>query len=444
MPHTPDNPPQSRRSFIKTTAAASAAVWPSAALASGARAAGSDEVKVGLIGAGGRGRGAASQALTAEPYAKLVAIADAFADRTEDATSMLKQQVSEESGEGIGNRVAVEPENQFAGFDAYKKVIDMSDVVILTSTPHFRPRHLRAAVEAGKHVFCEKPVAVDPVGIRSVLESTKLARKNGTSLVSGLCWRYHPVIRATFQQLHDGLVGDITAMECTYNTGGVWDPRKTRQQCASDMEYQIRNWYYYTWLSGDFNAEQHVHSLDKMQWAMHDVPPETIRGSGGRTVRTQEKYGNIYDHFNVIYEYANGVKAFSSCRHWRNSANEVSDRIFCTEGTVEINSAKTKIVNRKGDTVWKYEPKKGEETNMYQVEHNELFQAIRDNKPINNGKYMSLSTMMAISGRMATYTGKKLTWDQCMNSKLDLTPENYEFGEAPEVKIAVPGKTKFI
>lgn len=413
-------------------------------LAAGARAAGSDEVKVGLIGAGGRGRGAAGQALTAEPYAKLVAVADAFPDRADDAVQMLKKQVDEESGEGIGNRVDVESGGQFAGFDAYKKVIDKSDVVVLTSTPHFRPRHLRAAVEAGKHVFCEKPVAVDPAGIRSVLQSAAIAKQNNTCLVSGLCWRYHPVIRATFQQLHDGLVGDITSMECTYNTGGVWDPRKTREQCGSDMEYQVRNWYYYTWLSGDFNTEQHVHSLDKMQWAMHDVPPGSVRGSGGRTQRTDEKYGNIYDHFNVIYEYANGVKAFSSCRHWKNSANEVSDRIFCTKGTVHIDSSRTKIVNLKGETVWKYKKKEGEETNMYQVEHNELFKAIRDGKAINNGEYMSLSTMMAISGRMAAYTGKKLTWQQCMDSKLDLTPKSYEWGDAPAVEIAVPGKTKFI
>jgi predicted dehydrogenase len=432
---------QSRREFMKAGAAASAVVWPSTALASGARAAGSDEVKVGLIGAGGRGRGAASQALTAEPYAKLVAVADAFPDRAADAVKMLEAQVDPESSIGIGNRVEVPSEKQFAGLDAYKKVIDLSDVVILTSTPHFRPRHLRAAVEAGKHVFCEKPVAVDPVGVRSVLETAKMAEEKNLCLVSGLCWRYDPVIRATFEKLHDGMVGDITAMECTYNTGGVWDPRKTREQCKSEMEYQIRNWYYYTWLSGDFNTEQHVHSLDKMQWAMHDKPPVSVRASGGRQVRTDKKYGNIYDHFNVVYEYENGVKAFSSCRHWPNSAGEVSDRIFGTKGTVHINSGRTKIVDLKGETIWKYDGKK---ENMYQVEHNELFKAIREGKTINNGTYMSYSTMMAISGRMSAYTGKKLTWDQCMESELDLTPEKYEFGEAPEVEIAIPGKTKFI
>lgn len=441
MPAHPASENNSRRTFLKSSAAASTLVWPSAALAAGARAAGSDEVKVGLIGAGGRGRGAASQALTAEPYAKLVAVADAFPDRASDAVKTLKGQINPDSGEGIGNRVAVEKENEFAGFDAFRKVIDMSDVVILTSTPHFRPRHLRAAVEAGKHVFCEKPVAVDPAGVRSVLETAKLAAEKKLSLVSGLCWRYDPVIRATFQQLHDGLVGEVTAMECTYNTGGVWDPRKTRQQCASDMEYQIRNWYYYTWLSGDFNTEQHVHSLDKMQWAMHDEPPVLVRGSGGRQQRTDERYGNIYDHFNVVYEYANGVKAFSSCRHWRGCANEVSDRIFCTKGTVYINSGRTKIVDLKGETIWKYE---GPKENMYQVEHNELFKAIREGKPINNGRYMSLSTMMAISGRMSAYTGQQLTWDECMKSKLDLTPDSYEWGAAPEVEIAIPGKTQFV
>ncbi len=430
-----------RRQFIQAGTLTSAAVWPASLLASAVHAGGTDEVKVGLIGAGGRGRGAAAQALTAEPYAKLVAIGDAFLDRAEDALNTLKGQVDADSGEGIGNRVAVTRDHLFSGFDAYKHVLELADVVILTSTPHFRPRHLRAAVEAGKHVFCEKPVAVDPAGVRSVLESARMAEKKGLCLVSGLCWRYDPVIRATFEQLHDGLIGDITAMECTYNTGGVWDPRRTREQCGSDMEYQIRNWYYYTWLSGDFNTEQHVHSLDKMQWAMHDTPPLTVRGSGGRIQRTDPRYGNIYDHFNVVYEYANGVKAFSSCRHWRNSANDVSDHIFGTKGTVHINSGRTSIVDLKGKKIWEYTGKK---ENMYQVEHNELFKAIREGRTINNGQYMSLSTMMAISGRMSAYTGKKLKWDDCMNSKLDLTPASYEWGDAPAVEVAIPGKTKFV
>lgn len=430
---------KTRRNFLKHSSSAliAGSIATSAITKSVHAADDAGRLKVGLIGCGGRGTGAAGQALTADSNAKLVAMGDVFSDMLERSHKNLSKMA-------IKDQVDVKDDHKFLGFDAYKHVIEASDVVLLATTPHFRPMQLRAAIEAGKHVFCEKPVAVDAPGVRSVLETTKMAKEKNLSLVSGLCWRYDSRMRATFDQLHKGTAGDIVALQCTYNSGGVWDPRRTREQCTSEMEYQVRNWYYYTWLSGDFNVEQHIHSLDKMAWAMKDETPIKVSGSGGRQVRTDPKYGNIYDHFNVIYEYANGVKAFSSCRHWRKSANEVSDRIFCTKGTVEINSAKTKIVDLKGNTIWKYEPKPGEETNMYQVEHNELFKAIRDNKPINNGKYMSLSTMMAISGRMAAYTGEKLSWDKCMNSKLDLTPENYAFGEAPEIEIAVPGKTKFI
>lgn len=429
----------SRRQFLATgtaaVAGAAVATTVSPGLAQGAYAGGSDLLKVGLIGCGGRGTGAASQALKADSGVELVAMADAFEDRLQSSRARLERQFNKNEQK----RVNVPEEHCFVGLDAYKSVIDKTDVVCLTSTPHFRPRHLKAAVDAGKHVFCEKPVAVDAPGLRSVVESSEKAKQQGTSLVSGLCWRYHHGKRAVFDQIKNGLIGDIVSMQCSYMTSGVWDPRKLREECDSEMEYQLRNWYYYTWLSGDFNVEQHIHSLDKMMWAMDDVPPATISASGGRQVRTDEKYGNIYDHFNVVYEWDNGVKAFARCRHWKGCENDVSDYIVGTKGRADV--MKHRIFDLDGNEIWKFE---GEGGDMYQIEHDELFASIRGAHPINNGDYMCKSTMMAISGRMAAYTGQKLTWDQVMNSQEDLSPESYEWGDVPVPDVAIPGKTKFV
>lgn len=425
-----------RREFITTTAAAGSALGVSASLSAGLYAGGSDLLKLGLVGCGGRGTGAASQALKADSGVELVAMADAFDDRLQSSRSRLQRQFNKEDAVA---RVNVPDENCFVGFDAFRKVIEKIDVVCLTSTPHFRPRHLKAAVEAGKHVFCEKPVAVDAPGVRSVMESVEKAREQNTSLVSGLCWRYHKGKQAIFEQIEDGLIGDIVSMQCSYMTGGVWDPRKTREDCKSEMEHQLRNWYYYTWLSGDFNVEQHIHSLDKMMWAMKDETPISISGSGGRQVRTDPKYGNIYDHFNIVYEWANGVKAFARCRHWKGCENDVNDFIVGTKGRADV--MKHRIYDLDGKEIYKFE---GEGGDMYQIEHDELFAGIRGANPINNGDYMCKSTLMAISGRMAAYTGRKLTWEEALNSTEDLTPEAYEWGDVPVPPVAIPGQTKFV
>lgn len=437
-----------RRDFLSSSAVAASALTVAPSVAAGAYAGGSDLMKVGLIGCGGRGTGAASQALNADSGVELAAMADAFEDRLNMSRERLERQFNKDDLK----RVNVPEERRFVGFDAYKSVIDHCDVVLLTSTPHFRPRHLKAAVEAKKHVFCEKPVAVDPAGVRKVMEAVELAKTNRTSIVSGLCWRYHHGKRAVFDQINEGLIGDIVSMQCSYMTGGVWAPRKTREQCSSEMEYQVRNWYYYTWLSGDFNVEQHIHSLDKMMWAMKDVPPTTISASGGRQVRTGEQFGNIYDHFNVVYEWENtveredgkkdqrpGVKAFARCRHWKKCESDVSDFIVGTKGRADV--MKHRIYDLEGNEIWKFE---GEGGDMYQIEHDELFAGIRGDNPINNGDYMCKSTMMAIAGRMAAYTGQKLTWEDCMNSQLDLTPKAYDWGDIPVPEVAVPGETKFV
>jgi predicted dehydrogenase len=421
----------SRRQFLKGSAAAGVGgVLLSSMAVPGVYAAGDDVLKVGLIGCGGRGSGAAAQALTADKNVKLTAIGDAFADRLQSSLANLKKQ--------FPAKVDVADDHCFVGFDAYQKVIDSGvDVVILTSPPHFRAQHLKAAVAAGKHIFCEKPVAVDAPGIKSVLATVEEAKKKNLVLVSGLCWRYHYAHRETFNLIHDGALGDITTIYSAYNTGALWN--HGRQPEWSDMEWQVRNWLYFTWLSGDHIVEQAVHSIDKMAWARKDVMPVKAIAHGGRQVRTDPAYGHIFDHFEVVYEWADQTRGFLFCRQQEGCANGVEDHIYGTEGVCDLKSGNSHAI--RGKKTWKYA---GAENNMYQTEHDEMFAAIRAGKPINDGVRMCTSTMMAILGRMAAYTGKIVTWDEAMNSKEDMTPAKYEWGQLPLPPVALPGKTKFI
>jgi predicted dehydrogenase len=332
--------------------------------------------------------------------------------------------------------VEVRPDRCFVGFDAYQKLIDSGvDVVLMAEPPHFRPRHLQAAVAAGKHVFAEKPVAVDAPGVRSVLATCEEARKKSLSVVSGLCLRYSFGFRETVQRIHDGAVGEIRTLQANDYRGGIWV--KPRQPEWSDMEWQMRNWYYFTWLSGDFNVEQHVHYLDVCSWLMKNEYPVKAVGMGGRQVRTGPEYGNIYDHHSVVYEFANGAKVFSNCRQQPGCYNDMASYVAGTKGTAEVSEKRLEIT---GHDYFKYDMKKLD--NFYQTEHDELFASIRSGRPINNGEYMAKSSLLAIMGRMATYTGQVVTWDQAMNSKEDLTPEKYEWGPLPAPAIAMPGITK--
>jgi len=410
--------------------AAAAAATTRMLAANAVYAAESDILRVGLVGCGGRGTGAAQQALMADPNTELVALGDLFADKLEGSLNKLK------SYPPIAARVKVDPDHLFSGFDAYKHVVDSVDVVLLGETPAYRPLTFRYAVEQGKHCFVEKPIAVDPTGVRSVLATSKLAAEKNLNVVSGLCYRYHHAKRDILARIHGGEIGDIVAMQTNYNTGTPWQP-KDRLPEWTDMEYQNRNWYFYDWLSGDFNVEQHIHSLDKLAWAMGDEPPVKIWANGGRAVRTAEKYGNIYDHFNTVYEYANGVRAYSSCRQWDNTDTDVSDTIMGTKGIAQL---QTHELTRRDGTSWKHEPK--DKDDMYQNEHNEFFAAIRKGTPINNGEYMCKSTMMGIAARMAAYTGRILSWDEAWNSPLNLMPEKLEFGPLPTPPLARPGETK--
>jgi len=428
----------SRRDFLKTSARVAAGTAAGLALSRSVHAAGSDILRVGLIGCGGRGTGAAGNALNADPHTRVTALADVFPEKIEHTLKVLRGQYSE--------RVDVPPERRFTGFDAYQKLIHSGvDVVLLAEPPHFRPRHLQAAIEAGKHVFCEKPVAVDAPGVRSVLETCKRAEQKGLSVVSGLCWRYHNGVRETMARVLDGAIGDVVGIQETYLTGFLWE--RPRQPQWSEMEFQMRNWYYFTWLSGDFNVEQHVHSLDKALWAMHDEPPARAWGLGGRQVRTDKRFGDIYDHHAVVYEYANGVRVWAYCRQQAGCYSDVSDIIIGTKG--RCNVLKHQIEDLAGNVVWKF---RGEGGNMYDLEHQALFRAIRSGRPINNGVYMARSTMLAILGRMVDYTGRLLTWEEALNSKQVLAPSAYSFEADPPVlpgpdghyPIAMPGQTKFI
>jgi predicted dehydrogenase len=414
-----------RRIFLMNSAAAASAA-ATVNLAHVAHAAGTDTIRVGLVGCGGRGTGAAEQALSADEGCRLVSMAELFKDRAQSSLETLLRSK-------VGDRVDVTEDTIFTGFDAYKDVIDSCDVAVLTTTPHFRPIHFAYAVEKNKHAFVEKPMATDPAGLRQYLQSVRDAAEKGLSVVHGFCWRYHYPRRATMQQVFDGAIGDIRAVETTYNSQGVWYPRKTREECSSEMEYQLRNWYYYTWLSGDHIVEQAVHGIDTMNWAMQGALPERAWGVGGRQVRTAERYGNIYDHFSVVYEYPGDVRGYHHCRHWPNTDNQVKDYVIGSKGICDV------FGNRiSGETRWRY---RGESNNMYQTEHDEMYAALRKGEPINNGEEAATSTLLAIMGRMVAYTGKTYTWDEALNHPERLGPESYEWGDAPNNPIPVPGVT---
>ena len=433
----PGNSSPSRRQFLQTSAVVGASLALNHTIARSAHAAGGDTLKIGLVGCGGRGAGAAANALDADPNTQLVAMGDAFDDAVQRSLGLLKPKYAD--------RIDVAPERCFAGFDAYEKVIASGvDVVILATPPHFRPLHLKACIEADKHVFVEKPVAVDAPGVRSILATCEEAKKKGISVVSGLCFRFNLGIQETMKRIHDGAIGEIVAVQETYNCNPPWFRNKDRQDDWTEMEYQMRNWYVFTWLSGDHNVEQHVHSLDKGAWAMNQELPTLVWGTGGRQVRSEITIGHIFDHHCVTYEFDSGKRLYSHCRRMAGCSNETSDILLGTKGTCDL--MKNRI---EGEKPWRYD---GPKNNHYVAEHEAMFQSIRNGTPLNQGDYMAHSTMMAIAGRMATYTGKAITWDQAVNSKEDLTPEEYAWGANPPIlpnedgiyPIAVPGVTEFI
>ena len=417
----------SRRRFLQGSAVA---VLATPLVARGVHADGTDLLKVGLIGCGDRGTGAAAQALHADRNVKLWAMADAFRDKLETGLATLRRDRT------LEGKIDVNAERCFVGFDAYRQVIGSGvDVVLLCTPPHFRPLHLRAAVQANKHVFAEKPVAVDAPGVRAVLATCAEARRRNLSVVSGLCLRYSNAYREMIRRLHDSAIGDIKALQANDLRGTI--RVFPRQQSWSDMEWQMRNWYYFTWLSGDFNVEQHVHNLDICAWALREQMPARFTGMGGRQVRTGPEFGNIYDHFAVVYEYESGVKIFSNTRQQVNCRNDITVYALGSRGNAEISERRQVIT---GQSPWST---RGPDNDFYQSEHDELFASIRNGRPINNGEYMSRSTLMAIMGRMAAYTGRTITWEMALNSREDLTPLRYEWGRLETPPVAMPGITRF-
>lgn len=424
-----------RRSFLKKSGIAivgTSLVNPLSAFGESAKI--KDVVlKVGLIGCGGRGTGAAAQALQADPNIILWAMGDVFEDRLESAyTELLKIHPE---------RIKVSKEQKFVGFDAYLKVIASDvDVVLLTTPPAFRPDHLAEAVKAGKHVFCEKPVAVDAPGVRKVLESAKIAKQKKLTLVSGFCFRHNYPNQEFFGRILKGAVGDIRAITTFRHGGEAW--YMDRQPDWTQMTYEMRNWYYYNWLSGDFIVEQAVHSIDMMSWAMNDKLPVKATGHGGRQVRVDPKYGNIYDHFSVEYEYSNGAKGYHFTRQQADTSSQNTVEVFGSDGTAMADMYRQHIIT--GKNSWRYE---GENNDMFQTEHDELFKSIRNGNPINDGEKMANSTMLAIMGRMVGYTGQTISWEEAFNSNESIGPKIDEYSwdfvwKTPP--IAIPGKTKLI
>ncbi|MBM4074246.1 MAG: Gfo/Idh/MocA family oxidoreductase [Planctomycetes bacterium] len=438
----PETTSLERRDFLKSSAAVTGTI-ASLSLPFGVRAyaAEGDQMKVGLVGCGGRGTGAAQQALTADSQVKLVAVADAFRAQIDGSLKILS------GNNRIADQVAVAEESKFTGLDGYKRVIDMCDVVLLASPPGFRPVHLKAAVEAGRHIFTEKPMATDAPGCRSVIETVKVAKEKKLALVAGFCWRYDTPRREFFKRIQDGQIGDIVSIYGTYLTSPVkpMPPASTRPEGITDLEWMVRNWYNFTWLSGDGLVEQAIHTVDWLQWVMKDVPPSRCTAVGGRQIPAHG--GNIYDHIEVNYEWegggAGGTRGFMAQRQIPGCHNENSLYVHGTKGVATIRGGGDSGVVIEGANPWKYDGPKSRD--MYQIEHDEFFDSIRTGKPINDGDRMVTSTLAGIMGRMAGYTGKQVSWEMALNSKEVLVPELTDWNsEINVLPMAQPGVTPFI
>jgi len=414
----------SRRQFLQGSAAAAGTFALGGLSANLAFGKGSDAFKVGLIGCGGRGTGAAADCLAAAAELKvdlnIVALADAFADRVK----------------GAKDRFKVADARCFTGLDAYRKLIATDvNLVILATPPGFRPLHFAEAVEAGKNVFMEKPVAVDPTGVRSVIETSALADEKKLGVVAGTQRRHQAAYIETIKRIHDGMIGEIVSAQCYWNQGGLWVHKRGPNE--SDVAWQIRNWLYFVWLSGDHIVEQHVHNLDVINWAVNAMP-ERVVAMGGRQARTAPEFGNIYDHFCVEFVYPKECRTISMCRQIDGADNRVSERVAGTKGVSDCCGT---IKDHKDNVLWKYE---GENPNPYVVEHKDLLSSIRDGKPLNEGKRIAESTMCAVMGRISAYAGREFATEWAMKKcGLDLFPKDLKMdGQLPVEPVARPGVTK--
>lgn len=434
---------QSRREFVKKTSliAGSLAAIPFASKADFFHTSVDDSIKVALVGCGGRGTGAAMQALLTKQNVKLVAMADAFRDRVDECYTALMN----DEDANVKDKVAVPEENKFVGFDGYKKAIALADVVILTTPPGFRPIHFEEAINQGKHVFMEKPVATDPAGIKRVLDAAIIAKQKKLNVVVGLQRHYQNSYRELHKRYKEGMIGEIVSAQAWWNNDGVWvNPRKYNQ---TEMEYQMRNWYYFNWLCGDHIVEQHIHNIDVINW-FKGAYPVKAQGMGGREVRKGKDYGEIFDHHYVEFHYADGTILNSQCRHIKGTMSRVDEFIQGTKGNIAFGAMN--ISDRKGKVLYQFDRQK--ENNPYQTEHDELFEAIAKKEykfaDTENG---AKSTMTSILGRLATYTGQVVEFDKALNSGLSIMPTKYDFNALPPVlpdadgnyPVAVPGVTNY-
>jgi len=432
---------QSRRNFVKKSSILAGGVLAAPFLAQANYFSGaSDVIKIALIGCGGRGTGAAVQALSTKQNVQLVAMADAFRDRLDDSYKNIQ-----EAMEGKKDRVNVKEENKFVGFDAYKHAIALADVVILTTPPGFRPIHFEEAVNQGKQIFMEKPVATDPAGIQRVLAAAEVAKQKKLNVVVGLQRRYQNSYRDLIKRVQDGAIGDIVSAQAWWNNDGVWV--RPRQAGQTEMEYQMRNWYYFVWLCGDHINEQHIHNIDVINWAL-DAYPVQAQGMGGREVRKGKDYGQIFDHHYVEFQYANGVTFNSQCRHIKNTVSKVDELLVGTKGKLYCGDAR--ITDHKGKVLYQFD--KAKENQPYQTEHDELFEAVAKGEyKFHDAERGAKSTMTSLLGRMATYSGQMIEWDKAINSGINIMPKVYAFdAEAPVLPdanglypVAVPGVTKY-
>jgi myo-inositol 2-dehydrogenase / D-chiro-inositol 1-dehydrogenase len=430
----------SRRNFLQATSVAAGGVALGLSTERAVHAQGSDTIKIALVGCGGRGSGAADQALSTKGNTKLVAMADAFPDRLESSYKNLAKEHEKQ--------MEVPDDHKFIGFDAYKDAIKLADVVILATPPGFRSIHFEEAVKQGKHVFMEKPVAVDGPGVKRVLEAAEEAKKKNLKVGVGLQRHHQLGYLETIQRLHDGAIGDIVAMRAYWNDGGVWV--KERIPGETEMQYQMRNWYYFVWLCGDHICEQHIHNLDVINWVKNGYPVR-CHGMGGRQVRTGKQYGEIFDHHAVEFDYEDGSKLFSQCRHIRGCVSSVSEHVIGTHGKCDVSGHR--ITGERKAWNWSLSREDRERAkNPYQQEHDDLFAAIRDDKPYNEAVNGAMSSLTAIMGRLATYSGKVITRDEVLNSNVALVPSKYAWdGTPPTVPdengfypIPIPGATNVV
>ena len=428
-----------RRDALKTSAALAGTVLASGLVLPRSFASGvfhgGGRLKVGVIGCGGRGSGAAVNSISASPDTEIYAMGDVFQDRIDGSLAGIVEECKKNGVDA--SRINVPKERQFVGIDAYKKVLATDcDIVILATAPGFRPTHFEAAVAAGKHIFFEKPVAVDPAGIRKVIAAANLAKEKKLCVVTGTQRRHENCYLEWSKRLQDGQIGKVMAAQVYWNQGSLWhhdhDPK------WSDLEWQVRNWLYFAWLSGDHIVEQHVHNLDVANWAMGGHPLRCW-ATGGRQVRTGPSFGHIFDHFAVEYEYSEGRTVHSYCRQIDGCDNRVEEVVVGTEGRSVTSSGNARL---EGKNAWKF---KGDNPDPYTQEHRDLVAAIKGGAYINEGVRVAESTMTAIMARMAAYTGKTVTWDFAMNSKLDLTPPHFDMGKPlPVAEVAVPGNTPLV